>query len=144
MGTWLRAPGFRVNSGPHRCAYGELLRHTDEARMAYARIAISPTRSAVLVVRADTITPARTPMRASKIRQALVALVSSLPAWRLVTAVHRQPVFVLGVVADRGLAIPVATASSARVVASAAREALPGGGEQRVTTVRGANRSQLH
>jgi hypothetical protein len=112
--------------------------------MAYARIAISPTRSAVLVVRADTITPARTPMRASKIRQALVALVSSLPAWRLVTAVHRQPVFVLGVVADRGLAIPVATASSARVVASAAREALPGGGEQRVTTVRGANRSQLH
>ncbi len=62
-GTWVQ-----VNSGPHRCAYGELLRYTDEAAMAYVRIAISPTRSAVLVVRADTITPARAPMRASKIR----------------------------------------------------------------------------
>ncbi len=62
-GTWVQ-----VNSGPHRCAYGELLRYTDEATMAYVRIAISPTRSAVLVVRADTITPARAPMRASKIR----------------------------------------------------------------------------
>jgi hypothetical protein len=51
-----------------RCAYGELLRYTDEARMAYVRVAISPTQSAVLVVRADMITPARAPMRASKIR----------------------------------------------------------------------------
>ena len=62
-GTWVQ-----VNSGPHRCAYGELLRYTDEARMAYVRIAISPTRSAILVVPADTITPARAPMKASDIR----------------------------------------------------------------------------
>jgi tetrahydromethanopterin S-methyltransferase subunit F len=58
----------QVNSGLHRCAYGELLRYTDEATMAYVRVAISPMRSAVLVVRADTIIPARAPMRASKIR----------------------------------------------------------------------------
>jgi hypothetical protein len=61
-GTWVQ-----VNSGPHR-AYGELLRYTDEATMAYVRIAISPTRSAILVVRTDTITPARAAMRASEIR----------------------------------------------------------------------------
>jgi hypothetical protein len=43
------------------------------------------------------------------------------------------------------LPIPVAAASSATVgcVVSAVREALPGGGERRVTTVRGVNRSQL-
>src|SRR6266516_8223987 len=58
-GTWVQ-----VNSGPHRRAYGELLRYTDEATMAYVRIAISPTRSAVLVVRADTITPTRLHTRA--------------------------------------------------------------------------------
>jgi len=42
-------------------------------------------------------------------------------------------------------AIPVAAASSATVgcVVSPAREGRPGGGEQRVTTVRGVNRSQL-
>ena len=62
-GTWVQ-----VNSGPHRCAYGELLRYTDEAGMAYVRIAISPTRSAILVVPADTITPARAPMKTSDIR----------------------------------------------------------------------------
>ena len=62
-GTWVQ-----VNSGPRRCACGELLRYTDEARIAYVRIAISPTRSAILVVRADSITPARAPMRASEIR----------------------------------------------------------------------------
>ena len=41
--------------------------------------------------------------------------------------------------------IPVAAASSATVgcVVSAAREALPGGGERRVTIVRGVNHSQL-
>src|SRR6266540_566157 len=33
QGTWVQA-----NSGPHRCAYGELLRYTDEATMAYVRI----------------------------------------------------------------------------------------------------------
>src|SRR6266498_4747722 len=63
QGTWVQA-----NSGPHRCAYGELLRSTDEATMAYVRIAISPTRSAILVVPADTITPARAPMKTSDIR----------------------------------------------------------------------------
>ena len=62
-GTWVQ-----VNSGPRRCACGELLRYTDEARIAYVRIAISPTRSAILVVRADSITPARAPMGASEIR----------------------------------------------------------------------------
>ena len=62
-GTWVQ-----VNSGPRRCARGELLRYTDETTMAYVRIAISPARSAILVVPSDTITPAQTPMRASEIR----------------------------------------------------------------------------
>ncbi len=62
-GTWIQ-----VNSGPHGCAYGELLRYTDEARMAYVRIATNPTRSAILVVRAETITAAQAPMTASEIR----------------------------------------------------------------------------
>jgi len=44
------------------------LGYIDEAKTAYVRIAVSPTRSAILVVRADTITPARAPMRASEIR----------------------------------------------------------------------------
>jgi hypothetical protein len=58
----------QVNSGAHRCAYGELVRYTDEAGIAYVRIALGPTQSAILVVRADTITPARVPTRASEMR----------------------------------------------------------------------------
>jgi hypothetical protein len=58
----------QVNSGAHRCAAGELVRYTDEAGIAYVRIAVSPTQSAILVVRADTITPARLPTRASEMR----------------------------------------------------------------------------
>ncbi len=63
QGTWVQ-----VNSGPRRCACGELLRYTDEASLAYVRIAISPSQSAILVVQADTITPARAPLRTSEIR----------------------------------------------------------------------------
>jgi hypothetical protein len=58
----------QVNSGTHRCAYGELVRYTDEAGIAYVRIALSPTQSAILVVRADTIAPARVSTRASEMR----------------------------------------------------------------------------
>lgn len=58
----------QVNDGPHRCAHGELVRYTDEAGMAYVRIALSPTQSAILVVRADTISPARVTARLAEMR----------------------------------------------------------------------------
>jgi hypothetical protein len=48
-----------VTSGAQRSAHGELLRYADDDRTAYVRIAIGPSRSAILVVRADAITPAR-------------------------------------------------------------------------------------
>ena len=63
VGTWVQ-----VNSGPQRCAQGKLLRYTDEARLAYVRIAISPSRSAILVVSADAVTPARVPLHVSENR----------------------------------------------------------------------------
>lgn len=56
----------QVNSGPRRGALGKLLGYTDEARVAYVRIVITPSRSALLVVRADAIAAARVPVRASE------------------------------------------------------------------------------
>ena len=49
----------RVNAGPQRGALGTLLGYADQARLAYVRIVLSASRSALLVVRADAISPAR-------------------------------------------------------------------------------------
>ena len=54
----------QVTSGPQRGALGKLVRYADGTRLAYVRIALSASRSALLVVRADAIAPAREDIRA--------------------------------------------------------------------------------
>ena len=59
----------QVNSGPQRGALGKLVRYADGTRLAYVRIALSASRSALLVVRADAITAAREDVRARAARR---------------------------------------------------------------------------
>lgn len=54
----------QVTSGVQRGALGTLLGYADLGRLAYVRIAISASRSALLVVRTDAISPARAEIRA--------------------------------------------------------------------------------